>query len=1288
MDSLRIHGFWGLLFLLGAFGVQAQSPVEAEVERDFVRFQAAKIFLEAHRPDIESRLKTNLAELNRGFERTIPIDRPVLDILGRESGTKFIEQAKTQILDLFSAEEDKAEINLILEDLENRVRYWRLRHGIEVKILPNVQKLILETQPATKQRALADFQVRVFGNPEVEIVDQTRIQLVEINPQSGEERVLPHGIDASKVLTPNQKLKLLPIEFKLSGSVIDSLDPQSPFGIEINDWESNFAKALLDRKEMEETVARAIQEPLFREAFQMIAESELGQRLLKKQGTQSEPSMLEAGLKRFLDQKSVDLIVWLEDRPGKSPKFHLSPADKAETFLEMAAVESEGRLITRAQTTVPLKGRSLDIEVDAEGKSAAVSFVAPENFAPRLLLGRSQLPKSLMGSVDDPLMQQILNELYDLVLFENESLEVIPHFKVRGGQAECSADLGWKDGAPQWNLSSVDVDLCLLDETTLEFIELSAIGGEKIILDFKSKEPILNQFLRQGLAIAKAHEKILGDQVFSKLEPLLLREIESKIVGRPQKNSPQFAGDPSFVRLIKSFDLKKSGDLKLNIKASTPRKPTWQEIIDFPKVDGMPSMLTAQLANQVGLMDIEVELTLPPELEIQLQKIKSPEGGVSQINFGAHAEGAPPKIKMTWRVIQEASGAGLMAIPIGADFSEVEEKYQIPQSGPGAPEIGYVQASGIKGSLANGVRGASMLWNWAIRPQLKLERLGLGGIATDAVITSGSAGAVAKVREEEVSVVEKLLRTEFPAAKKEIQREVIQMMWDELNGDVAARLAEVRRFEAPNIFLDDKPKRQTIPEVPLERMMNLNRGLLGSATMRFSQKLKEFENVLPIHKGVGTLQIDGESLREIANQEGRDIVVRTLGSLPDGVEEVSEVIGNQKLQHLTHSLKGPFVEKAERIVAENAKQIDSGIIDFIRFGSSSSAPLDEIVAQINQQFNALMTSRSQLATDVVYHPTYCGLSLTRGKTDQGKEFYSFFANFDELTGPQPSALAARPSSAPALTIVSEKLDTNGAFTMGLSTEFLESIANDRRNLDRLERMIETEAKKKAFVNENFKLKIHRVRIGMTAEGQPISRIAFNVSQAPDTGEKILGFLGILIDGPLSLIFGEEAKPFKGLGSLLDRVSDFAFEIDGDVELEVPFSFSMGDRMDAQSGKHMGHYMGAWTNPAHFKVRHKEMKWGNLFEDVAFDRAEEEARTFDWDTAIDKPFSIPGYEDLLTFRLGRDFGSPASHQPWALLPTSVDLREGSDGLYQGQFLIRTRIDIKNPSQPWPIFEVTP
>jgi hypothetical protein len=141
-----------------------------------------------------------------------------------------------------------------------------------------------------------------------------------------------------------------------------------------------------------------------------------------------------------------------------------------------------------------------------------------------------------------------------------------------------------------------------------------------------------------------------------------------------------------------------------------------------------------------------------------------------------------------------------------------------------------------------------------------------------------------------------------------------------------------------------------------------------------------------------------------------------------------------------------------------------------------------------------------------------------------------------------------------------------------------------------------------------------------------------------------------------------------------------------MELEIPINLSVGDYVQSGSGKHDGHYLVAWADPDQLKIKNKE-GWSSVFGSMAKDQVKKNANEFHRALRFDQPLAIPGYEDMMTFEVGKTIGPKSSKRRTVEgIPSVLERDAGPDGLYRGSLVFKLRPVINPEYQAWPSITV--
>jgi len=780
-----------------------------------------------------------------------------------------------------------------------------------------------------------------------------------------------------------------------------------------------------------------------------------------------------------------------------------------------------------------------------------------------------------------------------------------------------------------------------------------------------------------------------GMSFLGHFESTVLTEIERQIEQISGVKTPALAGDLGYSYKVTGFDIGSQGDVACKVKPSRGPRPT----VGYTFV---PPGVGFDILKEKPLFDLECEVQLPKSIDLSLTKITSAEGSVASIDFSLVAEKPElQRVKLQMKLVRDPKLGALIMVPETWNLDEVLRNYKIPESGSGSPTIRGVAPTGLNGVLSTSARAPAVLWTFLIGPRVNLGRTG------NTMMTVGTWSLAAKAASIEREEVERMLREAVQDSIKDIQREMPEVLFEELNGDLVSRRKLKDQGELSEAAWDAihrNPFGQQYLDLVDPSTVKL--GLMGEAEARVLQQLERVQDELPWNRSVGTFVIDdsGLTVRQLAEKEVRREAVDTVEGT-GGIRPIAEIVSNPRLEELSGKVKTEGLDYVRRSVSDSAGPLEEAVVDYLRKpseeqssnGDVAASPIETLETVLSDTILKMATTRSSIQTDAITLPDFCGVSLIPDVHNQTEQVLTMIVDM-EGREKRPVVGGQRSERAPKFGQLFEMADESGMIPVTVSTYLLERIAKNPENLARVTKLIRDEAVRQPGIREeDFKLELREPKVRMTADGTPVLRIGVKIEQDPSFFQNVTGVLGLLPDALLSLITGEEVKAFRDItglpGWLIDQASKPLTDIDGYMELEMPINLSVGDYVQSGSGKHDGHYLVAWADPDQLKIKNKE-GWSSVFGSMAKDQVQKNANQFYRAIRFDQPLAIPGYEDMMTFELGKTMDPGSSKRRTVEgIPSIMERDVGPDGLYRGSLVFKLRPVINPRYQSWPSITVT-
>jgi hypothetical protein len=1290
VPRLRPHGLWALLLLFAPVfapvWVSAQSPVEMTIKREQLKSQLLPPFLHAITPEIEEQIKTQMLELDQGFTRTQFVEIPLASLL-KDRKSEFMKMVR----DDAQLKSDWTQFLESLNDLSVRISF-------KLKVLPHAKSINVKFEPTDNKQSLIQFEGKLIAQPEIQILEISGLEILEVDPDSGRGTTFPMPTEDTRLKAPASLKFDRPADFVLEGTLTENFgtkDSKRIFKLDLSQWNSTFKDVLISEPDSQALVSEFLQEHRFYSFVRTLMQTRTFGGLLGND-IDSNSSLIEREIKAQLDARRETVIVWMERGINGELIPHLH-ADLPEVRERIERARTEKRLVLEAVSQIPLSLEKINVNVDFENKKASAYLEPHPEFEAIFQIKTFELPPDWMGTVGDPVLKQIISQLYGKNLLQGKDVQARVKVQTRefeddlwlpskGGSLE--VPLVFSDGTPRIDSSRLKVDLPFLDDVKIADVALRWNEASEIHLSPQSPKPLNQQLLLQLDKIVEAHQFVLGDEFLNNFEGTLLTEIERQVEQIQGAKLPAFAGDMGYSYKVTGFDIGAEGDMKCQVRPGRgPRPPVGYSFI--------PQGVGFDLLKTNSLFDFECEVQLPKTIDLSLSKIGSAQGSVASIDFSLVAERSElQRVKLKMKLVRDPKLGSLVMVPETWNLEEVLQNYKIPESGNGAPVIRGVAPAGMKGTLSTSARVPALLWSYVIGPRVDLGAVG------NAAVSAGTWALAAKAWSLEQEEVESMLRSAVKDSIKDIQRELPETLFEELNGDLVRR----RKLKEQGEMSDqawEAIRRNPFGSQHIEFIdpETVNLGLMGEAEGRVLSQLEKVQEDLPWDESVGSFVIDesGLTVRQLAEREvireARDTIEGT-----GGIRPIAEIVSNPRLENLSQKVKTEGLDYVRRSVSDSAGPLEEAVVDYLRKPSDEPNPNGDLVASplesledvLSQRIFEMATIRSSIQTDAITLPDFCGVSLVPDVHNQTDQVLTMIVDM-EGREKRPVVGAQRSERAPNFHQLFEMADEEGMIPVTVSTYLLERIAKNPDNLARVTKLIRDEAVKQPGIREeDFNLELRDPKVRMTAEGTPVLRIGVKIEQDPSFFQNVTGVLGLLPDALLSLITGEDVKAFQTItglpGWLIDQASRPVTDIDGYMELEIPINLSVGDYVQSGSGKHDGHYLVAWADPDQLKIKNKE-GWSSVFGSMAKDQVKKNANEFHRALRFDQPLAIPGYEDMMTFEVGKTIGPKSSKRRTVEgIPSVLERDAGPDGLYRGSLVFKLRPVINPEYQAWPSITV--
>ncbi len=1282
---MRFHWFWALFVVLASWETSAQSPVEITIKREQLKKQLLPPFLHALTPEIEDQIKAQMLELDQGFTRTQFVEIPLASLL-KDRKAEFMKMVR----DDAQLKGDWTQFLESLNDLSVRISF-------KLKVLPHAESITLKFEPTDNQQSLIQFEGKLVAKPEIQILEVSGLEILEIDPETGRGTTFPMPSEDTQLKAPASLNFDRHADFVLEGTLTENLatkDSKTIFKLDIGSWKSTFKDVLISERDSQALVDEFLQERRFYAFVRTLMQTKNFGGLLGND-TESNSSLIEREIKAQLDARRETVIVWME-RNGNGELIPHLHADIPEVRSRIELARSEKRLVLEAISEIPLSLEKINVNVDFENKKASAYLEPHPEFEASFQIKTFELPKDWMGSIDDPVLKQIIPQLYGKNLLQDKDVRAQIKVQTRefendvwlpskGGYLE--VPLEYSNGTPRIDSSRLKVDLPFLDDVKITDVALKWNGNSEIHLSPQSPKPLDKQLLLQLDKIVEAHQFVLGDEFLESFESTILTEIERQVEQIQGAKLPAFTGDLGYSYKVSGFDIGSQGDVACRVRPSRgPRPPVGYSFI--------PQGVGFEILKANSLFDLECEVQLPKSIDLSLTKIASADGSVASIDFSLVAEKPElQRVKLQMKLVRDPELGSLVMVPETWNLDEVLKNYQIPESGKGAPAIRGIAPSGLNGVLSTSARVPALMWSFVISPKINLGPVG------NSLATTGTWALAAKASSIEREEVEKMLRSAVSDSIKDIQRELPETLFAELNGDLVRR----RKLKQQGDLSDaawEAIRRNPFGHQHIELIdpATLKLGLMGEAESRVLQQLEKVQDQLPWNKSVGTFVIDesGETVRQLAEGEVRREAVQTIEDT-GGIRPIAEIVSNPRLEALSQKVRTEGLDYVRRSVSDSAAPLENAVVDYLRErpevvnanGDVAASPLETLESVLSQRILDLATTRSSIVTDAITLPDFCGVSLIPDVHNQTDQVLTMIVDM-EGREKRPVMGAKRSERAPNFTQLYEMADEEGMIPVTVSTYLLERIANNPDNLARVTKLIRDEAVRQPGIREeDHKLVLREPKVRMTETGIPVLRIGVKIEQDPSAFQNITGVLGLLPDALLSLITGEDVKTFQTItglpGWLIDRASSPVTDIDGYMELEIPINLSVGDFVQGGDYKHVGHYLVAWTEPDQLKIKKKE-GWSSVFGSMAKDQIKENADSFFRKIDFKQPLAVPGYEDMMTFELGKSMSSRSKRRTVEGIPSIRERDAGPDGLYRGSLVFKLQPVVNPAYQSWPSITV--
>ena len=1284
---LRI-GLGALTLFLSPHLIQAQSPIEITVKREQIK-ELLPPFLHALKPEIEAQLREQMLNLDQGFTRAQFVEIPLSNLL-RDRKTEFLKM----IRDEAELKEDWAGFLESLNDLSVRVSF-RLR------VLPHVESMSLAFEPTEDKKALLQFEGTMKAKPEIQILEISGLEILEVDPETGRGNSVAMPASQSNLTAPTSLSFDRTSDFNLEGQLEENFatnDSKKIFKLDLRKWQSSFKDVLLSESDSQRLIDEFLKEERFYAFVQTLMRTRTFGDLM---GNDDDPntSLIEREIMAQLDARREKVIVWMEKGPQGELIPHLH-ADEPKIKERIERARSEKRLVFEAEAAVPLSLESVKVKVDFDRKVASATLEPHAEFEATFDVKTFELPPDWMGSVQDPLLKKIISQLYGKNLFHGKDVQAHVRLQTRdfkddvwlpskGGYLE--VPLQFKDGVPHIDSSQVQVELPFLDDVRIRELALKWNGASAVVLQPQSTEPLERQLLRQLDKLVEAHSFVLGDEFIQGMQTAVLTEVERQVEQIQGTRKARFTEDLQYSYSVTGFNIGSEGSAQCKVVQSKgPRSPVGYRFVPFNT--------GFDILKSPSLMDFDCELQLPKSIDLSLTGIKSQEGDVARIDFSLVAQKPElQKVKIKMKLVRDPQAGFLVMVPETWNLDEVLKNYEIPKNGPGTPAIVGVSAHGLKGVISTSAKIPHLAWSWYLSRKVNLGLL--GNTLTSAATMTLAATAYSAEQE----AVDQMLREAVTEAIQGIQRDLPETIFTKLNGDLPKRrkLLEQEQLSDEAWAAIARNPFQT-KYLDLVDPATVDRGVMGDAEARVLERLKIFQEQTPWSSPIGPFAIDqsGETARQLIESEVRREAVDTIEGT-GGIRPVSEIVSNPRLNEIATKARTEGLDYVRRSVSESAEPLERAVIDFLREPSvpddpnaseesPRQSPLETLELVLSERLMEAATRRSSIQSEEITLPDFCGASLIPSVGEDGQELLTMIVDM-EGREKRPALGAKRSERAPDFKKLFEMADEEGAIPVTVSTYLLERIAKNPQNLERVTKLIRDEAVRQPGIRqEDFKLELRDPKVRMTEEGQLVMRIGVKVEQEASTFQTITGVLGLLPDALLSLITGEDVKTFQDItglpGWLLDRASSPITDLDGFMELEIPVNLSVGDIVAGRNWDHAGHYLVAWSDPEKVKIKSKD-GWNSIFGGLAHDQIKENANKFHRDLQFDKPLTIPGYEDLMTFEVGRDMTGRSKRRTVEGIPSIPERDAGPDGLYRGSVVFKLRPIVNPKYKSWPTITVT-
>jgi len=505
------HRWLSALFLvLGPVSVLAQSPVEITVRREQLKTQLLPPLLHAITPEIEEQIKTQMLELDQGFTRTQFVEIPLSSLL-KDRKAEFMKMVRDDA-------ELKSDWTQFLENLND----LSVRISFRLKVLPHAESISLDFVPTENSQSLIQFEGKLKAKPEIQILEISGLEILEIDPESGRGTTFPMPSEDTRLKAPAPLNFDRAADFVLEGTLTENLgtkDSKRIFKLDLSDWKSTFKDVLISESDSQALVSEFLQERRFYSFVRTLMQTRTFGGLLGND-QQSNSSLIEREIKAQLDARRETVIVWMErDAKGELiPHLH---ADLPEVREKIERARAEKRLVLEAISEIPLTLQEVNVNVDFENKKASAYLEPHPEFEASFQIKTLELPTDWMGAVGDPVLKNIISQLYGKNLLQGKDVRAQIRVQTRefdddiwlpskGGRLE--VPLVYKDGTPSIDSSQLKVELPFLDDVKIADVALKWNGSSEIRLNPQSPQPLDKQLLRQLDKIVEAHEFVLGDE--------------------------------------------------------------------------------------------------------------------------------------------------------------------------------------------------------------------------------------------------------------------------------------------------------------------------------------------------------------------------------------------------------------------------------------------------------------------------------------------------------------------------------------------------------------------------------------------------------------------------------------------------------------------------------------------------------------------------------------------------------------------------------------------------------